>query len=158
MVGRLTFGCSPHWSGSKTSTLSIVISSFFFYLLLHGQTEEGNSSQVLLHTFNLSLAVHTHTLPPSLPPVLPVLLCPPCHILCRPPIHLSSLCLSVIHPLSHSLSLSFPLSWRKVMEADMCGSPRARLRDYTARSHERFMMLVRVCVCVYVCPKRSGTD
>lgn len=30
----------------------------------------------------------------------------------------------------------------------MCGSRRARLRDYTACSHERFMMLARVCVCV----------
>ncbi len=40
----------------------------------------------------------------------------------------------------------------------MCGSRRARLRDYTARSHERFMMLGSVCVCVYVCPSRSGTD
>ncbi len=36
------------------------------------------------------------------------------------------------------------------MEAGVCGSQRVRLRDYTACSHERFMMLGSVCVCVCV--------
>lgn len=53
-------------------------------------------------------------------------------------------------------SLSFPLSWCKVMEAGVCGFPRARLRDYTARSHERFMMLGSVCVCMNVCHSRQA--
>lgn len=33
----------------------------------------------------------------------------------------------------------------------MYRSQRARLRDYTTRSHERFMMLRSVGVCVCVC-------
>lgn len=84
------------------------------------------------------------------------------------PFHLSFspsvfLFLSVTLSLSLSLlrlpaSLSFPLSWCKVMEAGVCGFPRARLRDYTARSHERFMMLGSVCVRMNVCHCRSGTD
>ncbi len=111
---------------------------YLFFLLFHpsldGQKKEGNSSQVLLHTFNLSFA------PPSL--------------CMSPSLHLSfCLSLSLASSLPSaclSLSHSVPLSWCKVMEAGVCGSRRARLRDYTARSHERFMMLGSVCVCVCV--------
>lgn len=93
-------------------------------------------------------------------PSLCLLLLPP-----LPSLLLSSACLllsiylcvslSLLSPCL-CLSLSFPLSWCKVMEAGVCGSRRARLRDYTARSHERFMMLGSVCVCVS--PSRSGSD
>lgn len=128
---------------------------YFFLLLFHpslnGQKREGNSSQVLLHTFNLSFSATTPALPNSLHfflhchPLLPF----QCLLLS---IYLSvSFChLPTLSALSLSLSLflSFPLSCCKVMEAGVCGSQRARLRDYTAHSHERFMMLGSVCACV----------
>lgn len=77
---------------------------FLFHPSLSGQKKEGNSSQVLLNTFNLSFAAHTLPLPPPAPP-------PPHPFLSPPPLlpfaRLSSyLSISIPHLLSPSLSLS----------------------------------------------------
>lgn len=51
-----------------------------------------------------------------------------------------------------SLFLSVSPSWCKVMKADVCGSGRARLRDYTAsRMKDSWCSqgFVRLCMCVF---------
>lgn len=151
MRSQLTFHCSLQQPRRKRTNLSILIyssSSFIPPSMVKRRKVISTRSYftpsiyllLLLPLPYLLLAIAFSTATPS----------SPFHVSFSPSILLS---LSVTRPLSpFSLSLplffSFPLSWCKVMEAGVCGSWRARLRDYTARLHERFMMLGSVCVCV----------